>query len=153
MTSVEISLAQPEDLPALLAMIQALATFEKISDQVQISLSELETALSSSPPQAYALMAKSDGKPAGYALLIPCLYLKRSQHKLILEDFYVDDAYRGQQIGAKLIQAIQAFAQENNAFKIEFGVYNWNEPAQKFYQRMGATPATTWTTYQFLSDG
>lgn len=146
---VETRLAQPNDLPELFRMIQSLAVYEKISDQVLISLSELEQALFSENLKAYAYIAFVNEKAAGYVLLVPSPYIKRGQDKLIIEDFYVDEAFRGNSLGRHLMQAAIEFARDNKHFKIEWAVYNWNQSAQQFYQRMGAEPATTWTSYSY----
>lgn len=150
MSSLEIRLAQQNDLPELFRMIRALAEYERISEQVLISLPELKKALFSEQPKAYAYIAFVDGQAAGYVLLVPCLYIKRNQAKLIIEDFYVDENYRGHGIGKQLMQTAIDFARENNHFKIEWGVYNWNHAAQQFYERMGAESASTWTCYQLI---
>jgi GNAT superfamily N-acetyltransferase len=150
MTSLEIRLAERQNLLALFQMIQALAAYEKISEQVLTSLPELEETLFSKQPKAYAYIAFADKQAAGYVLLVPCIYIKRNQAKLFIEDFYVDENYRGHGVGKQLMQTTIDFARRNNYFKIEWGVYNWNHAAQQFYERMGAEPASTWTSYQFI---
>lgn len=124
-------------------MIQALAAFEGITDQVKIGLPELERALFAERPKAFACMAFQEHKAVGYVLLVPCPYVKRGQEKLVIEDFYVDDSCRGHGIGRHLMQAAMDFARQHKYFRLEWGVYEWNEAAHRFYQSLGAKPGIT----------
>lgn len=52
------------------------------------------------------------------------------------------DGYRSSGIGRKLIRAIAEHAKEVNASRLYFHVLEWNTPARRFYESMGAT---NWT--------
>lgn len=129
-------------------MIYALAAFEGISDQVKISPSQLADALFSNTPKAYALIAETEEKAVGYILLVPCLYAKRNQSKLLIEDLYVDAACRSHGVGKHLMQAAADFARDNGYYKLEWIVYDWNQRAKDFYEKLGAEFGA-WTTCQF----
>lgn len=150
MEEITTRLATKEDIPVLLEMIRSLAEYEQISDEVRIDGNTLQEILCAGNPIAHGLLALLNGKPVGYALLVPVLYVKRVQRKLIVEDVYVDPAHRSRKIGEYLMSAALAFARERNYFKLEWGVFNWNEGAQRFYQRIGAVPGTSWTGYQLV---
>jgi diamine N-acetyltransferase len=54
-----------------------------------------------------------------------------------IERFYVDKSFHGQQLGRKLMDFCLAWSIENNFEVIWLGVWEKNENAMKFYQKMG----------------
>ncbi len=43
-------------------------------------------------------------------------------------------------------------ARDRGLGRVDWAVLDWNEPAQKFYQSLGARPKDGWTVYQLLGD-
>jgi RimJ/RimL family protein N-acetyltransferase len=39
-------------------------------------------------------------------------------------------------------------AKQNNWGRVEWSVLNWNKPAIKFYESLGAKPMQEWTVYR-----
>ncbi len=54
-----------------------------------------------------------------------------------IERFYVDKTFHGQQLGRKLMGCCVNWSAENNFEVIWLGVWEKNENAMKFYQKMG----------------
>lgn len=54
-----------------------------------------------------------------------------------LTDFYIDEPYRKQGLGSKVIKKIEEFAKENNALGVK--IESWSFQAPKFYQKLGYT--------------
>jgi len=56
---------------------------------------------------------------------------------LYIDDLCVDEAARGQGIGAALMDAVRALAKSRGIAKIELNVWACNEGAMRFYERLG----------------
>ena len=57
-------------------------------------------------------------------------------------------SHRGSGIGRKLMEQAALLAQSLGSTMIEWSVLNWNEPAIKFYEHLGAKPVDGWKTYR-----
>lgn len=83
----------------------------------------------------------------GYAF---CIYeeIKDSgnspdRRMLYIDDLCVDESIRGQHIGFRLYEYVKEEAKANGCYHITLNVWNLNEPAQKFYERVGLKPLKT----------
>ena len=56
---------------------------------------------------------------------------------LYIDDFCVDESARGQQIGTKLYNFVTEVAKNNGCQSITLHVWNFNEGAKKFYEKIG----------------
>ena len=59
---------------------------------------------------------------------------------LYIDDFCVDESARGQQIGTKLYNFVTEVAKNNGCQSITLDVWNFNEGAKKFYEKIGFKP-------------
>ena len=57
-----------------------------------------------------------------------------------IDDFCVDESARGQQIGTKLYNFVTEVAKNNGCQSITLHVWNFNEGAKKFYEKIGFKP-------------
>lgn len=62
---------------------------------------------------------------------------------LYIDDFCVDAKERGKGIGTKLFEFIKQFAKENNCYEITLNVWEGNDSAKNFYNRLGMKPKET----------
>ncbi len=76
-------------------------------------------------------------KPVGFTQLYPKYSSMRAVKNWILNDLYVDEAYRKQGIAAKLIQAAMDFARSNNAKFVQLETQTDNFNAQRLYEAVG----------------
>ncbi len=59
-------------------------------------------------------------------------------HKaLYIDDLCVDQKYRRQHIGQSLLNHVEDYAKSNNFYNIELNVWECNQSAKAFYERMG----------------
>jgi len=56
---------------------------------------------------------------------------------LYIHDFGVDETYRRQGVGSKLISAVREYALSIGAYDVELGVWEFNENAIRFYEHCG----------------
>jgi len=151
---VEISPARLDDLPELLAMIRALAAYEKLSHLVVADHAALGKALFGDKPVAEALIARlslEKSAPAGFALFFPTFSTFLGRSGLWLEDLFVYPAQRGTGIGRALLTRLGGIARERGYGRFEWAVLDWNAPAIGFYEGLGATVMPDWRICRMVS--
>lgn len=144
--------AEPGDGALLLQFIQALADYEREPDAVETDEATLEAQLASDPAPFECLIAEHAGEPVGFALWFHSYSTWRGRRGLYLEDLFVPPEQRGRGIGAALLRELAAIAVERGCARMEWAVLDWNEPAQGFYRRLGATPMDEWTVWRLTDE-
>jgi GNAT superfamily N-acetyltransferase len=142
--SLEIRPATPADVPALVALIQALADYEKLAHEVTGHPEDLERALFGDRPYAEAVLAWVDDTAVGMALFFHNFSTFLMKPGIYLEDIFVQPAYRGRGIGKALLVHVGQLALDRACGRFEWSVLDWNTPAIEFYQRMGAEIKPEW---------
>ncbi|HLL89694.1 MAG TPA: GNAT family N-acetyltransferase, partial [Tepidisphaeraceae bacterium] len=97
---------------------------------------------------AEALVATSDGQPVGYALFFHTMSTFLARPGIYLEDLYVQPNARGRGVGKALLRTLAAIARDRGCARLEWSVLNWNEPAIRFYEALGAKPQGEWMMYR-----
>lgn len=146
--SLTIRPAQPADVPTLVDLIRALAEYEKLTHLFAVTPEKLQAQLFGPRPPAEVLMADIlvDGRPrsVGYALFFTNFSTFLCQPGLYLEDLFVLPAHRGGGIGRALLTHLGGLAVQRGCGRFEWSVLDWNEPAIRFYEAMGATVMPDW---------
>ena len=142
--SVVIGAVRVDEVPALHAMIRALADYEKLTHLCTGTADDLRAALASASPPFEALMARLDGEPVGFALFFPTYSTFLARRGLWLEDLFVLPSARGHGVGKALLRAVAAVAAERGCGRFEWSVLDWNTPAIRFYEGLGATLMPDW---------
>jgi GNAT superfamily N-acetyltransferase len=146
--AIEISPAREADIPLILSLINELAEYEKLEHQVIATESALRHALFGPRPAAEALIARSGGEPAGFALYFHNFSTFVGKHGLYLEDLFVRAAFRGRAIGKALLVHLARLALERDCGRFEWAVLDWNRPARDFYEMLGAEANPSWVNYR-----
>jgi GNAT superfamily N-acetyltransferase len=144
--------ANEEDVALLLSFIRELAEYERLSDRVSATEDVLREELFGSRPGAEALIGYDKGKPVGFAVFFHNFSTFVGRRGLYLEDLFVKPESRGKGIGRAMLAYLAKLAQERQCGRLEWAVLDWNEPAIKFYQSLGATPMDDWTTFRLSGD-
>ena len=93
------------------------------------------------------MVAKNEERMLGYVFCI----IKETQNDNILQDMktlYIDDlcvdeSERGGGIGKALYEHVKAYAKELGCYNLTLNVWECNEGAKRFYERMGLVPRNT----------
>lgn len=152
-TSIEIAPATPDDVPVLLALIGALAEYEKLSDQLRATPEALREHLFGPRKYAEAVVARVGGEPVGYALWFHNYSTFLAKPGLYLEDVFVLPGRRGSGVGRALLRAVARVARERGCGRLEWSVLDWNEPAIGFYRRIGADVMPDWRICRLDEEG
>ncbi|RBP49383.1 GNAT family N-acetyltransferase [Arenicella xantha] len=148
MTTPHIRPVTPADIPQILQFIHDLALYEKEPEAVIATEQHLQRVLFGASPKVFGLIAEIDSKAVGFAIYFFSFSTWLGRHGIYLEDLYVKPETRGSGVGKSLLQSLAKIAVENDCGRVEWSVLNWNEPAIKFYQAIGAKPQDEWTVYR-----
>jgi len=140
----DIRPARPEDVPAIHAMIRALAEYEKLEHLCVATPADLDAALFGPRPAAEALIACRNGAPAAFALFFLNYSTFLGRRGLWLEDLFVLPAHRRQGCANALLKALARIARERGCGRFEWSVLDWNTSAIDFYRTLGATVLPDW---------
>jgi GNAT superfamily N-acetyltransferase len=144
--------ATPADAETILRFIRGLAEYEREPDAVRATAGDLREQMASAAPPFECLIAQDGNNPIGFALFFCSYSTWLGQPLLFLEDFFVDENYRGRGAGILLIKRLAQIARERGYRRIEWRVLDWNEPAQRFYRSLGAFPIDEWTVWRMEGD-
>jgi GNAT superfamily N-acetyltransferase len=147
--------AEPGDEDQLLALIQALAEYEREPDAVRTTPSDLAVALfpAQGEPLAHAFVAEwqePDADPAVFGLAIWFVTFSTwtGRHGIWLEDLFVAPSGRGCGAGKALLAELAAECHRRGYARLDWAVLDWNAPAQDFYRSLGARPMDEWTSWR-----
>ncbi|HEY9881300.1 MAG TPA: GNAT family N-acetyltransferase [Leptolyngbyaceae cyanobacterium] len=143
-SEVDIQAATPEDVPVLFALIQALAEYEKLVHEVVGTAAELHNHLFGERPYVEAVVARVDGKAAGFALFFHNYSTFLTKPGIYLEDLFVLPEYRRQGVGKAVLVYLGKLALSRGCGRFEWNVLDWNTPAIAFYESMGAEIKPDW---------
>ena len=138
--------ARPGDEPGILAMIEALARYEREPDAVENTAPMLTAALFGDEPRVFAHVVEHEGAIVGIAIWFVTYSTWTGTHGIWLEDLHVDEAERGRGYGRSLMSALASVCVERGYRRFEWTVLDWNEPSIGFYRSIGAAPLEEWTT-------
>jgi GNAT superfamily N-acetyltransferase len=148
LSEILIRKAAIEDASLILGFIKELARYEKAEEEVIATVEDIENNLFSSSTTTEALICTSDKTPIGIAIYFLNFSTWLGKNGLYLEDLYVSPNHRGSGAGKGLLKHLAELAVENNYGRFEWSVLDWNEPAIKFYESIGAKAQSEWMGYR-----
>jgi GNAT superfamily N-acetyltransferase len=148
MNPIRIEPATESQAPLILEFIRGLAEYEKLADEVVATEESLRRSLFGPRPDAEVVIAYADEQPAGFALFFHNYSTFLGRRGLYLEDLFVKPAFRGIGIGRALLRHLARLALDRGCGRLEWWVLDWNEPAIRFYEALGARPMSDWTIYR-----
>ncbi|HEV7272212.1 GNAT family N-acetyltransferase [Pseudoxanthomonas sp.] len=140
------------DIPQILAFIRGLAEYERLAHEAVATPALLETHLFGERPAAEVVIAEVDGTPAGFALFFVSFSTFLGRPGLYLEDLFVLPDHRGLGLGKRLMVHLARLAVSRGYGRFEWSVLDWNEPAIRFYRRLGAVGLDDWTVQRVTGD-
>jgi GNAT superfamily N-acetyltransferase len=147
-----IRFATGDDVALILEFITALAKYEKLSHEVVADRDSLRRTLFGDRPGAEVVIAEIDEQPAGFALFFHNYSTFLARPGLYLEDLFVKPELRGRGIGKQLLTFLARTAVERGCGRLEWWVLDWNQPAIRFYERLGAKAMDEWTVFRVTGD-
>ncbi len=148
MPDLEIRPATEDDVPLILSFIKELAEYERLSHEVVATEEILRESLFGERRVAEALLGYLGETPAAFALFFHNFSTFLGRPGIYLEDLFVRPRFRGSGVGRAMLVYLARLARERGCGRLEWWVLDWNEPAIRFYEALGAVPMNDWTVYR-----
>jgi GNAT superfamily N-acetyltransferase len=144
--------ATEDDVPLILRLIQELADYERMPQDVIADEAAIRSSLFGPRPSAEVVIARVGGEAVGFAVWFHSYSTFLGRRGLYLEDLFVAPEWRGRGIGRALLVFLARTAVARDCGRMEWSVLNWNETAIRFYRGLGARPMSEWTVYRVAGD-
>jgi GNAT superfamily N-acetyltransferase len=151
-SDLRIRPATESDVELLFGLILELAEYEKLADAVSGDAEVLRRSLFVEQA-AEALIVEAGGVAVGYAIFFVTFSSFECRSGLWLEDVYVRPDHRRGGIGRKVMEHLAALALERGHVRLDWCALDWNEPALRFYDELGATRLDGWKMLRLDLEG
>jgi GNAT superfamily N-acetyltransferase len=145
---INIKEATIEDSALILRFVKELANYEKAEHEVLATESDIKSSLFGHDSTANAVICSVNNEPVGFAVYFYNYSTWLGKNGLYLEDLYVSPEYRSVGAGKALLKHLAKIAVSKQCGRFEWSVLDWNEPAIKFYQSIGAKSQDEWVGYR-----
>lgn len=153
MTDYRIRPATPADAGVILRFIRELADYEKALHEVAATEETVAASIFGEGSVSHAAICETEaGEPAGSAIWFKTYSTWQARNGLYLEDLYVTPAHRGAGVGKMLLRHLARVAVAEGCGRFEWSVLDWNEPAIRVYDAIGAEQQTEWIRYRLTGE-
>jgi GNAT superfamily N-acetyltransferase len=139
-TAIAVRRAASGDIEALVRLLNVLfsieADFRPNPERQRRGL----RAMLDAPDQRCVLVAERGGAVIGMVTGQLVISTAEGAPSALVEDMVVEDSARGQGVGRSLLHAMEAWARERGATRLQLLADRENAPALAFYERMGWRP-------------
>jgi len=142
--------ATAADALLILDFIRHLAAYEREPDAVVATEEDIIRDGFGPAPKYRCLIAEWNEDPAGFAFFFYNYSTWLGKPGLYLEDLFVYPEMRGKGIGKALLVKLAQIAVAENCYGMRWQVLEWNEPALKFYETLGAHIMEEWETMRLM---
>ena len=147
--------ATEDDVPLILEMVRGLAKYEKLLHEVVADEPTLKRHLFGETPRAEVVfLCESDepGSEVGFALFFHNFSTFLGRPGIYFEDLFVRPEKRGCGYGQLLLAYLAKIALERDCGRLDWAVLDWNEPAIRFYRRLGAKMMSDWRVFRLTGE-
>jgi len=151
--SFTLRIGKKKDAQAILHLITELAVFEKLPNEVEITVNDLINDGFSTNPKFKTFVAEA---PNGNIIGMALFYERYSTWKgkvIHLEDLIVTENQRGTGAGKALYTAVLQHAYKQGCKRVVWDVLDWNTNAINFYESTGAKVLEDWRVVHMNEQG
>lgn len=127
-----------ESSDSILKLIKEKAKYDGDEQNLELTVEDIRRDFFEGDKKANALIAYLDGDPVGLATYGFIYSTFKGKETLWLDDLYINEAYRGKNIGFKFINNLAKIALEKNCGRIDWVVAKNNDIGLGFYQKNNA---------------
>src|SRR6266478_2873771 len=117
--------ATAADVPIILELIRALATYERAPNEVTATEDGLNKVLFGEKPAAEVLLAFENETAVGFAVFFHNFSTWLGRPGLYLEDLFVRPEDRGKGYGRALLIHLAKIARDRGCGRMEWAVHDW----------------------------
>jgi GNAT superfamily N-acetyltransferase len=143
-----IHAATKGDIPVILSFIKKLADYERISHEVVATEDLLRETLFGARRNAEVVIGYYKSQAVGFVLFFHNYSTFLGRPGIYIEDLFIDEAFRRRGFGGALLRHVAQLAKQRKCGRLEWSVLDWNEPAIRFYRKLGAAPMSEWTVFR-----
>ncbi|NGM21868.1 GNAT family N-acetyltransferase [Roseomonas stagni] len=136
--------ATEADLPEINRLVRALAEYEKLLHEAVGTEEDFRHALFGPNPTVFCVLAEIEGRAVGQCIWFPIFSTFTGRHGLYVEDVFVEPQHRGLGIGEAFFRHCAGICITRGWKRMEWQVLDWNEPAIRFYRKIGARGMDEW---------
>jgi GNAT superfamily N-acetyltransferase len=145
--------ATATDVSVILELIRELAIYEREPDAVVATEADLLRDGFGERPAFQVLLAEwrdpsevaeRPARVVGFAFYFYAYSTWVGRESLHLEDLFVLPSHRGRGIGLGLMRALARIAVDRGCRRFQWQVLDWNTPAIRFYESLGARVLGEW---------
>jgi GNAT superfamily N-acetyltransferase len=148
----EIRAASEADVPVILAFIKKLAEYERLAPEAVATEKLLHESLFGAQRHAEVAIGYFENRPVGFVLFFRTYSTFLGRPGMYIEDLFIDESFRRRGFGGALLRYVAQLANQRNCGRLEWSVLNWNEPAIRFYRKLGAVPMSDWTVFRVTGE-
>jgi ribosomal protein S18 acetylase RimI-like enzyme len=149
---IRVETAAEKNIPQILALLREFAEYENLTEFCEATEEKLRIALFGEGKVAEAILALDGEQTIGYAVFYPNFATFRGQRGFYLEDIYITENYRKKGIGETMLKYIAKLGTARGYERIDFQVLDWNAPAIRFYESLGAHRDETERHFKFTDE-
>ncbi len=147
---IQIRKSTPGEVPAIVRLMRDFAEYENLGDYCEITEDRLFDVMFGDDAFVEGLVAFHGDDPVAYAMFYPYFASFRGQCGYYLEDIFIADEYRRNGLGEAMVRIIARLAKQRGFERIDFQVLEWNTPAVKFYEKLGAVRDDSERHFKFI---
>ncbi|HEV8652413.1 MAG TPA: GNAT family N-acetyltransferase [Actinomycetes bacterium] len=152
---VFVTPAEPGNIDGIAALLEEMDRSYGATEvePLELRVGQINDAIFSNPPAAYALLAWDGAQLVGlaaYSFLWPAIGLTRS---LYLKELYVAQEYRRKGVGKLLMEGIFEVAAKYECSRVEWTTDDDNANAQRFYDNLGVRKYPSKVFYRVEGQG
>jgi len=149
---IQIRKSTPDEVPAIVRLMRDFAEFEDLGDYCDITEQGLFDVMFGDEAFVEGLVAFHNGEPVAYALFYPYFASFRGQCGYFLEDIFIAEDFRRNGLGEAMVRIVARLAKQRGFERIDFQVLEWNTPAVKFYEKLGAIRDDSERHFKFIDN-
>lgn len=149
---IQIRKSTPNEVPTIVRLMRDFAEFEDLGDYCEVTEDRLFDVMFGDDAFVEGLVAFHDGDAVAYALFYPYFASFRGQCGYYLEDIFIAEEFRRNGLGEAMVRIIARLAKQRGYERIDFQVLEWNTPAVKFYEKLGAIRDDSERHFKFIDN-
>jgi GNAT superfamily N-acetyltransferase len=145
--------ARPSDAARFLALVEALARFEKLKPPDAAARRRLVRDAFGRRRIEVLLAEDGAGDVVAYAVFFETYSSFLARPTLYLEDLFVHPDHRRRGIAGAMMRRLASIAKRRGSGRMEWMVLDWNRGAKWFYEALGASRLGRWQLYRLERRG
>jgi GNAT superfamily N-acetyltransferase len=140
------------DKKTFLSLIDALADYEKLNRPSPSARRRLIRDGFGKKRRFDGYLAFINKQAVGYSIIFETYSSFLALPTLYLEDIFILPEFRSMGIGRTLFKYCLAESKKRGCGRMEWVVLDWNKPAVKFYDKIGAEHLKEWFSYRITQN-